>query len=94
MIHKPNGVCGNCKFWGRGGRLYGSDCDEFGECHRLPPTFYPGYGHVQSDSRLHERGIWPRTLEHDWCADFQPLPGRQSAGALPVTTAQKETNNE
>jgi len=63
-------ACANCRFWNR-------IESAVGECrHQSPRTLTT----IEVDQKvIANKGVWPRTFEHEWCGDF----AKRGTDALP-----------
>ncbi len=65
------GECDTCRFWQR-------DVGGLGECRRWPPVIVTGQigDGIDPDENLCV-GVWPDTLERDWCGEWQPTSAQE-----------------
>ncbi len=64
-------VCKHCRFWVPAYKRM-----TIGQCRRFPPSV-PDEFDIDLEEKLvkesdYATGVWPRTIDDDWCGEFQP----------------------
>jgi hypothetical protein len=64
-------TCFSCRFWNDQEEMRDGDGELWrqGECRRRAPTQSVTIG---IHPPLPETGLWPTTLDEDWCGEFEP----------------------
>jgi hypothetical protein len=67
MTDEERRVCGACRHW-RAVPVGGSGRADAGFCRRYPPQLL----YVGKPGERRPEAVWPRTLNEQWCGEFQP----------------------
>jgi hypothetical protein len=73
----PLNICYDCEYW----NTAGDDADDRGECRQGPPSL-PTAGAPSSDGT--NRGLWPITLDTDWCGAYSQSTTQKTHGKRKV----------